>query len=86
MGRLHDPQLSCFDIKPVNPNQENNKIDEKVAKFIDLENNKMFLIQELNKLNKDIVDSEYLVNNYKQEIQTSKFSFHVVRGVYLIRI
>ena len=33
MGRLHDPQLSCFDIKPVNPNQEDNKIDEKVAKL-----------------------------------------------------
>ena len=47
MGRLQNPQLSCFDIKPVNPNQENNKIDEKVAKFIDLENKKMFLIQEL---------------------------------------
>ena len=75
MGRLHDPQLSCFDIKPVNPNQENNKIDEKVAKFIDLENKKMFLIQELNKLNKDIVDSEYLVNNYKQEIQEINYSY-----------
>jgi len=75
MGRLQNPQLGCFDIKPVNPNQENNKIDEKVAKFIDLENKKMFLIQELNKLNKDIADSEYLVNNYKQEIQEINYSY-----------